>query len=75
MFEPRQVEKASLLNEQQAAKILGVSVSFLQNDRVTRRHAIPYIKVGRLVRYRRPVLERWLESRTVDGAVSTGWHR
>ena len=58
-------QSPSLLNEHEAAALLAVSISFLQNDRVTRRHAIPYIKVGRLVRYRREALDQWLESRTV----------
>jgi excisionase family DNA binding protein len=57
----------SLLNEDDAAALLGVSVSFLQNDRVTRRHGIPYFKVGRCVRYRGSELDTWLDSCAVSG--------
>lgn len=58
---------SALLNEDEAAALLGVSVSFLQNDRVTRRHDIPYFKIGRCVRYRQSKLEEWLDSRVVGG--------
>lgn len=53
----------TLLSTQEAAEFLGVSTSFLANDRVTRRHGIAYLKVGRLVRYRQSVLCAWLDSR------------
>ena len=46
MSELKPVLTVSLLSEDRAAEILGVSVSFLQNDRVTRRHGVPYLKVG-----------------------------
>ncbi|EIJ34525.1 helix-turn-helix domain-containing protein [Thiothrix nivea] len=40
-----------LLTPAQFAEKFNVSERFLQNDRVTKRR-IPYIKVGRFVRYR-----------------------
>lgn len=46
-----------------AAEIIGVSESFLVNDRCTGRHRIPYIKLGRKVVYREDDLLNWLESR------------
>ena len=55
------------LNTQQAAQLLGVKDSTLEIWRCTKRYALPYIKVGRLVRYRRSDLVRWLESRTRGG--------
>lgn len=54
-----------LLSEQQAAEILGVKPSTLQVWRSTRRYALAYIKVGRLVRYRQSVLLAFLASREV----------
>ena len=53
----------NLLCNRDAAKVLGVSPSFLANDRCTRRHGIPYLKVGKLVRYRESDLRAWLDSR------------
>ena len=53
-----------LVGEKEAAEILGVTPGTLQVWRSTGRYAIPFIKVGRLVKYRTDVLDRWLESRT-----------
>lgn len=36
--------------------------------RSTGRYGLPYIKLGRLVRYRRSEIEAWLASRTMGGA-------
>jgi predicted site-specific integrase-resolvase len=59
-----------LVEEKVAAKILGVTPGTLQVWRSTGRYALPFVKVGRLVRYRPSVLKRWLESRTrVSGAT------
>lgn len=40
-----------LLTEQQAAEVLGVKPGTLQVWRCTRRYGLPFVKVGRLVRY------------------------
>lgn len=59
-----------LVGEKEAAAILGVTPGTLQVWRSTGRYAIPFIKVGRLVKYRRSVLESWIDSRTrVTGAT------
>jgi excisionase family DNA binding protein len=55
-----------LVNEQEAAAYLGVKPGTLTVWRATKRYGLPYIRVGRLVRYRWADLERWLESRTVS---------
>ena len=55
-----------LLTEQQAAAELGVKPTTLQVWRSTRRYPLPYVKVGRLVRYRMSALQRFLESRVVE---------
>ena len=63
-------ETKKLLGEKEAAEILGVTPGTLQVWRSTGRYAIPFIKVGRLVKYRPDVLEIWLESRThLSGAT------
>jgi excisionase family DNA binding protein len=53
-----------LLNPAAAAEFLGVSVDTLSVWRSVGRYSIPYLKVGRLVKYRRADLEMWLQSRT-----------
>ena len=59
-----------LVGEKEAAAILGVTPGTLQVWRSTGRYGIPFVKVGRLVKYRRSALEDWLESRTrVSGAT------
>ena len=53
-----------LLDEKEAAEFLQVSPGTLTVWRSTGRYGIPFVKVGRNVRYRRPHLEEWLEFRT-----------
>jgi len=55
---------SDLLKETQAAEILDTSVGTLQVWRSTGRYKIPFIKIGRNVRYKRTDLEAWIESRT-----------
>jgi len=60
-----------LLDEKQAAAILKVNPGTLSVWRCTGRYAIPFIKVGRSVRYRLADLNAWLESRTqANGATA-----
>jgi excisionase family DNA binding protein len=51
----------ALLDQIQVAKLLRVTTKFLEARRV-RGGSIPYIKVGRLCRYRRADVEAWIES-------------
>ena len=53
-----------LLDEQQAANLLTVTSGTLSVWRSTGRYNLPFIKIGRNVRYRRADLEVWLELRT-----------
>jgi excisionase family DNA binding protein len=57
--------RSDLLNTEQAAAYLGVTSRTLEVWRCTKRHAIPYIKVGRLVKYRKAELDHWLAQQTV----------
>lgn len=59
----------NIFNSQQAAKKLHVSTRFLQHDRVTKRR-IPFIKIGRFVRYREEDLEKFLESNRYGGEAA-----
>ncbi len=53
-----------LMTEAQAAIELDTTVGTLQVWRSTGRYALPFIKIGRNVRYRRADLAAWIESRT-----------
>lgn len=58
--------KASdLVSREDAAAYLGVSPKTLATWATTRRYLLPYVKVGRVVRYRLADLDRFIESRTV----------
>lgn len=52
-----------LLNETEAAKILGVAPGTLSVWRSTGRYNLPFVKVGRNVRYRPSDLDEWLDGR------------
>lgn len=58
-----------LRNEAEAAETLGVKPTTLQIWRCTKRYPLPYIKVGRLVRYRQSALDAFLNSRTLGAAA------
>ncbi|MDP2025871.1 helix-turn-helix domain-containing protein [Sulfuriferula sp.] len=53
-----------LIDESEAAEILDVSPGTLSVWRSTGRYALPFVKVGRKVRYSRTVLNAWLDGRT-----------
>lgn len=60
-----------LLDEKQAAQILCIKPNTLSVWRCTGRYAIPFVKVGRNVRYRRADLIAWIEGRTqANGATA-----
>jgi excisionase family DNA binding protein len=63
LLSPR--SQLELFSTEHAAAYIGVTPRTLEVWRCTRRYAIPYVKVGRLVRYRRNDLDQWLSSRTV----------
>lgn len=54
---------AELVDESEAAKILDTSPGTLSVWRCTGRYALPFVKIGRKVRYRRSDLAAWIESR------------
>jgi excisionase family DNA binding protein len=49
-----------------AAAYLGVKESTLAVWRCTKRYPLPFVKVGRLVQYRKSALDAFLASRTVE---------
>ncbi len=52
------------LSVDQAALYLGCSRNFLDKDRVTRLHGIPFAKLGRHIRYDRNALDEFLLAHT-----------
>lgn len=55
---------ARLLDTEGASALLGCSAAALAKFR-TERRGPPYVRVGKLVRYRRADLTRWVQSRRV----------
>lgn len=54
-----------MLTREQAAEYLGVKPGTLEVWASTQRYGLPYVKVGRCVRYRRADLDRFIEAQTV----------
>ena len=60
-----------LLTEAQAAEFLGLSPGTLSVWRSTGRYALPFVKIGARVRYKRGALQSWVESRErANGATA-----
>ena len=53
-----------LLSRQETADFLGVTQGTLAVWACTKRYELPYVKVGRLVKYRYSDIEKFLEQRT-----------
>lgn len=62
-MESIKVQSDVLLTEKEASAYLGVRPGTLAVWRCVRRYPLPFIKVGRLVRYSRRDLDRFVESR------------
>ena len=52
-----------LLTPIEVAKILGLSVETLNMWRTTKRYNLPYVKAGRMVRYRQEDVEAFIDAR------------
>ena len=61
---PAIFDAPELLTADQAAEYIGVKPQTLAIWRSTGRYSLPFLKVGRLIKYRRENLEKWLESRS-----------
>jgi excisionase family DNA binding protein len=64
------MNQSGLLTTAEAARYLAVAEHTLEIWRSTKRHRIPYIKIGKNVRYRRQDLDAWLVSRMIDADVA-----
>ena len=59
-----------LLDEKQTAVKLDVAPGTLSVWRSTGRYALPFVKVGRKVRYRESDLNQWLAQRTRENGTT-----
>lgn len=62
--------QSDLLTNDEAATYIGVTPRTLEVWRCKGRYPIAYVKVGRLVKYRRAALDAFLESRTFGADAS-----
>lgn len=58
-----------LVNDVVAAAYLKTTRQTLANWRSTKRHVLPYVKIGSLVRYKRKDLEAFVQQQTVNGGA------
>lgn len=58
-----------LLTPEDVARYLAVSVGTLNVWRATHRYPLPFVRVGRRVRYRREAVEQFLAERTTAPAA------
>ena len=59
-----------LLDDKAAAAILDVSPGTLSVWRSTGRYSLPFLKIGRKVRYRRADLDAWLVKRVRESGAT-----
>ena len=60
-----------LLTPNQAAEYLGLKPQTLATWRCNARYGLPFIRIGRSVKYRLADVENWLKSRTVGAAADS----
>ena len=60
--------QADLLTRKQAAEYLGVTPRTLAVWACVKRYNLPYVKIGRLVKYRRSALDNFIEQRTISSS-------
>lgn len=68
---PVHQENYRLLSRKEAAELLGIKEITLAIWKSTKRHQLPVVKVGRLVRYRLSDLHDFIERRTVNKPIDS----
>lgn len=61
---------ADLLDDHATAALLDVSPGTLSVWRSTGRYSLPFLKIGRKVRYRRSDVETWMQARTRESGAT-----
>ena len=69
---PEDITLECLVEEDAAARLLGVRPQTLSVWRVTGRYDLPYLKIGRNVRYTVGDLMAWMASRRVTSGAQAG---
>lgn len=64
MPELKFIENSNLLTPQQAADYLGIKLSTIYQ--LSMRRILPTVKVGRLNRYKRQDIDKWIEQNTQE---------
>jgi len=59
------VEAPKFLTPEEAAAYLGCKPQTLSVWRCTKRYPLPFVRIGRLVKYRVEDLDKWIARRTV----------
>ena len=59
-----------LLDSTEAAEYLGLRPATLDVWRCTGRYELPFVRVGRRIRYKKSDLDLWLTRRTVGGEAA-----
>ena len=54
---------SGLMTPRDAAVYIGVKINTLAVWRMTNRYGLPFVKLGKIVRYRKADLDIWLENR------------
>ncbi len=62
---PSTISTERLVLTREAADLLGFAEKTLEKDRTTRELGIPYVKLGRSVRYRLTDLQKFISDRVV----------
>lgn len=57
-------QKQKFYTPEQVSELIGVTVGTLATWRMTGRYNLPYVKIGRRVRYEAETVQAWLDSRT-----------
>ncbi|QSA97122.1 helix-turn-helix domain-containing protein [Methylococcus sp. EFPC2] len=61
---------SEIMDRPEAAKYLGLSEQTLASWACTGRHSLPFVRLGRRVKYRKSDLDAYLASHTVNGATT-----
>jgi len=72
---PAATNLSTLLTEDQVAQRLGLKPATLQIWRVTGRYHLPFVKCGRLVRYREEDVRAFIDRRTREHTGTTAVRR
>lgn len=63
--EPCNISPAGLMTPRDAAVYIGVKINTLAVWRMTNKYGLPYLKLGKAIRYRKEDLDAWLVSKSV----------